>query len=528
MPYLTRPSGSEPAILIFIVAYRAEKHIESVFDRIPKEVLRDPRVRILCIDDASSDATSERASDWAVRNNADNIVVLKNPVNQGYGGNQKLGYRLAVDLGFDFAILLHGDGQYAPELLGEFIDTWKKTQADVVLGSRMQSWKTARAGGMPLYKALGNRTLTWFQNRMTGLGLTEYHTGYRGYSRKFLARVPFEANTNVFHFDTEILLQALHVNARFVEFPIPTHYGDEVCHVNGMKYAWDVFKATIAYRLHRLGMMCSLKYRDLDPTPKPHMGPRYLSQTKALEWLKEKKPAKLLDLGCGAAEVAQECARAGSETTGIDQRVPLPGSLDHFHQADLEAVPLPVDPFNYDAILLLDVIEELKDPEGFLVHLRNRSEVTTVHGWKPPMVLVSTPNIGHWAMRLNLLMGRFTYSERGILALTHKRLFTKRTFKRCLRDSGYQIEKLIPVGIPYHAVFGNNFGWFLERISDSFAWLWPSVYAFSFVAVCRPLPGVKQVLGQAIVHHTAAKPENELLPGPKAVREWVGKQAGTM
>ena len=141
--------------------------------------------------------------------------------------------------------------------------------------------------------------------------------------------------------------------------------------------------------------------------------------------------------------------------------LPLPGSVDHFHQADLEAVPLPVDPFNYDAILLLDVIEELKDPEGFLVHLRNRSEVTTVHGWKPPMVLVSTPNIGHWAMRLNLLMGRFTYSERGILALAHKRLFTKRTFKRCLRDSGYQIEKLIPVGIPYHAVFGNNFGWFL-------------------------------------------------------------------
>ena len=182
---------------------------------------------------------------------------------------------------------------------------------------------------------------------MTGLGLTEYHTGYRGYSRKFLARVPFEANTNVFHFDTEILLQALHVNAKFVEFPIPTHYGDEVCHVNGMKYAWDVFKATIAYRLHRLGVMCSLKYRDLDPTPKPHTGPRYLSQTKALQWLwkegakfngntpspptplplsttgegSQTAPRKLLDLGCGAAEVAQECARHGSETTGIDQRV---------------------------------------------------------------------------------------------------------------------------------------------------------------------------------------------------------------
>lgn len=525
MDYLTRPSGPEPAFLILIVAYRAERHIESVLDRIPKDVMRSPRVRILLIDDAGGDSTCEKASDWAVRNQADNVVVLRNPVNQGYGGNQKLGYRLAVDLGFDFTILLHGDGQYAPELLGEFINTWKTTQADVVLGSRMQSWKSARAGGMPLYKALGNRTLTTFQNFMTGLTLSEYHTGYRGYSHQFLSRVPFEANTNVFHFDTEILLQALHVKARFVEFPIPTHYGDEVCHVNGMKYAWDVFKATLAYKMHCLGMMCSLKYRDLDPTPKPHQGPRYLSQTKALRYLAphDGKPAPqtVLDLGCGAAEVSKECAKHGTQTTGIDRRIPVDGSVDRFYQSDLEAEPLPVDPFKYDAILLLDVLEELNDPEGFLNTLRNRSEVKTSADWKAPLVLVSTPNIGHWAMRLNLLLGRFTYSERGILALDHKRLFTKRTFKRCLRDSGYKIEKLIPVGIPYHAVYGNNLGWFLERISDSFAWILPSLCSFSFVAVCRPLPGVKQVLGQAIVHHSGAKPTSELLPGTEPVGDWV-------
>ncbi|HMP17588.1 MAG TPA: bifunctional glycosyltransferase/class I SAM-dependent methyltransferase [Gemmatales bacterium] len=524
MQYLTRPPGPEPAFMIFIVAYRAERHIETVLDRIPHDVLRNPRVRILLIDDAGGDATCEKASDWAVRHQADNIVVLRNPVNQGYGGNQKLGYRLAVDLGFDFTILLHGDGQYAPELLGEFINTWKTTQADVILGSRMQSWKSARAGGMPLYKALGNRILTTFQNFMTGLKLTEYHTGYRGYSHRFLSRVPFEANTNVFHFDTEILLQALHVNAKFVEFPIPTHYGDEICHVNGMQYAWDVVKATLGYKLHNLGMMCSLKYRDLDPTPKAHQGPRYLSQTKALRWLwpaGKPAPQTLLDLGCGAAEVAKACASQGTRTTGIDLHLPVPGSVDEFHQQDLEAEPLPVDPFQYDAILLLDVLEELNDPEGFLVSLRNRSEVKTGSGWKAPLVLVSTPNIGHWAMRLNLLLGRFTYSERGILALNHKRLFTRRTFKRCLRDSGYKIEKLVAVGIPYHAVYGNSFGWFLERISDGFAWCFPSLCAFSFLAVCRPMPGVKQVLSQAIVHHSGAKPASELMPGQQPVEDWV-------
>jgi len=197
----------------------------------------------------------------------------------------------------------------------------------------------------------------------------------------------------------------------------------------------------------------------------------------------------------------------------------VPGSLDQFHQLDLEADPLPVDPFQYDAILLLDVLEELNDPEGFLNTVRNRSEVKTSHDWKSPMVVVSTPNIGHWAMRLNLLLGRFTYSERGILALDHKRLFTKRTFKRCLRDSGYRIEKLIAVGIPYHAVYGNNLGWFLERISDGFAWLLPSVFAFSFVAICRPLPGVKQVLGQAIVHRSAGNTEPTPLAPDASSRE---------
>jgi glycosyltransferase involved in cell wall biosynthesis len=521
-PFLTRPAGSEPAILIFIVAYHAEKHIESVFERIPQQVLRDPRVRILCIDDGSSDTTSEVASAWAVRHQADNIVVLRNPVNQGYGGNQKLGYRLAVDLGFDFVILLHGDGQYSPELLPQFIDTWRREQADVVLGSRMQSWKSARAGGMPLYKALGNRVLTWFQNRLTGLGLSEYHTGYRGYSRKFLARVPFEANTNVFHFDTEILLQALHVKAKFVEFPIPTHYGDEVCRVNGMKYAWDVVKATLSYRLHCLGVMCSLKYRDLDPTPRPLDGPRYLAQEKALAWLKKHPPRKVLDLGCGAAEVSRVLERDGAEVLGIDRVPPRPGTLQQFISSDLERVRLPVDPFTFDTILLLDVLEELQGPEEFLVNLRNRSEVPTSASWKPPALLISTPNVGHWAMRLNMLFGRFTYSERGILALGHKRLFTKQTFLRCLRDSGLKVERLIPVGVPYHAVFKNRLGKMLQVVSDTFAKIWPSFFSFSFLAICRPLPGVNQVLGQAIVHHTSA--ENTLIPGPKPVRDWLAKQ----
>ena len=231
-------------VLVFIVAYHAAKHLCAVLDRIPKTLLNNPQVEILVIDDGSTDEGVARGREWAEEHDAKNVTILRNPVNQGYGGNQKLGYRIGLEAGFDFIILLHGDGQYAPELLPQFIDTWKQTQADVVLGSRMMDLKSARQGGMPWYKMIGNRVLTRFQNAATGRHLSEYHTGYRAYSTAFLRSVPFEINTNDFHFDTEILLQAFHVGANIQEFGIPTHYGGEICRVNGLHYAKDVVFAT--------------------------------------------------------------------------------------------------------------------------------------------------------------------------------------------------------------------------------------------------------------------------------------------
>jgi len=263
------PPQGEPGsdrILVFVVAFEAERHIESVFDRIPGEIFADPAVHVLCIDDASQDSGAEVLMEW-VRQHAleDRITVLRNPVNQGYGGNQKLGYRMAVDRGYDLVILLHGDGQYAPELLPEIIATWRGGDADVILGSRMLEPGGARRGGMPLYKWVGNRVLTTFQNRLTGEGLSEYHTGYRAYTTRFLSSVPFEMNTNDFHFDTDILLQAAHVDARIVEIPIPTRYGDEECRVPGLRYFRDVVGSTLRFKLHQMGMLCSLKLRHLKP-----------------------------------------------------------------------------------------------------------------------------------------------------------------------------------------------------------------------------------------------------------------------
>src|SRR5438045_6368626 len=228
-------------LLIFIVAYNAQTTIAKVLSRIPRS-LRGDNVEVLIIDDASQDDTFANGLRYQQRDAAFKVTVLRTPENQGYGGNQKLGYRYAIDNGFDIVALVHGDGQYAPEKLPELLAPLVCDEADAVFGSRMIDKWAARAGGMPFYKWIGNQILTAFQNRMLRTALSEFHSGYRLYSTAALAQLPFEKNTNDFHFDTEIIVQLVMKKLRIQELPIPTYYGDGLRHGNGLKDALNVFK----------------------------------------------------------------------------------------------------------------------------------------------------------------------------------------------------------------------------------------------------------------------------------------------
>ena len=192
--------GGKPRLLILVVAYAAEKTIQSVLSRIPGGLIDEYHVEVLVIDDASADRTFERADE--VRNPdvlPFALHVLTNPVNQGYGGNQKLGYHFAVQKDFDFVALLHGDGQYAPERLPDLVQPLRDDEADAVFGSRMLTRGAALKGGMPLYKFVGNKILSWFENRMLRTSLSEFHSGYRVYSVEALKRIPWQLNTDQFH-----------------------------------------------------------------------------------------------------------------------------------------------------------------------------------------------------------------------------------------------------------------------------------------------------------------------------------------
>ena len=504
-------------VLIFVVAYEAETHLRGVLGRIPQSVLDDPLVDLLVIDDASTDRGATAAGAWFAAHGVTRAVVLRNPANLGYGGNQKLGYRFAVEGGYGLVVLLHGDGQYAPELLPRFIETWRDTGADVILGSRMSVPGHARRGGMPWHKRVGNRLLTRFQNKVTGRGLSEYHTGYRAYATAFLRRVPFEVNTNDFHFDTEILLQAFHAEARVVEFPIPTHYGDEVCRVNGVGYSLRVVAATLAWRLHRAGMLCSLKYRSAGHAryeDKTFLA--YSSHRIALDEVRRLAPARVLDLGCGPGFVAEHVAAGGAGVTGVDTHPPVRPGMERFLPFDLDAGPLPVDAWDFDAVLLLDVIEHLAEPERFLLDLRNGGDRRRGDGaaQTPPALILSTPNVAFAAVRLNLLLGRFTYADRGILDITHKRLFTRKSLLRSLEDCGYAVERVRASGAPFAAVLGDKgVGRVLNAAAGWMARLWPTMFAFQWVIVCRPRPGVAQLLASAERLHVGAERHRRLLDG---------------
>ena len=251
---------TENRVAIFIVCYVAEHHIERVLSRIPDWVAK-VLVEVFVVDDSSQDETVQRAvnSAWAASNGP--LRVFQTPYNQGYGGNQRLGYLYAIARGFDIVVLLHGDGQYAPESLPDILAEYSRPSgADAVYGSRFLTRWGALKGGMPLYRFVGNRVLTGLQNRIIGTHLSEMHCGYRSYRTAALKKVPFYANSLGFDFDADIIIQFAAAGLTIREVPVPTYYGDEICRVNGVKYAWACIRAACQYRLMQLEIFYDPKF----------------------------------------------------------------------------------------------------------------------------------------------------------------------------------------------------------------------------------------------------------------------------
>jgi glycosyltransferase involved in cell wall biosynthesis len=501
----------KPRVLVFVVAYEAEATLHPVLARIPDAVFDRCETEVLIIDDSSRDQTFEAGlrSAWA---SPHTITVLHNAVNQGYGGNQKLGYQYAIRNDFDFVVLLHGDGQYAPECIPDMLAPLIGGEADAVFGSRMLTKFGALKGGMPLYKFVGNRILSGIQNALLRTRLSEFHSGYRAYRVAALRQLPFQYNSNAFHFDTEIIIQLVTAGLRIAEIPIPTYYGNEICRVDGLRYATDVLVTTIASRFHRMNFLYDRKFdaaREGNTHYALKLGYRS-SHTLALDAVPA--GARVLDIGCGPGQFAELLHAKGATVDGADQFAP--SSPDAFHRFFLwrEGQELEADLHDYDVVLMLDIIEHLNNPEAFLDELRRNARTTN----RRPEFVVTTGNVVFAIVRLQALLGNFNYGKRGILDLTHTRLYTFKTIRRLFEDCGFIVEEMRGIPAPFPEALGH--GWLarvLVRMNSALIRLSKGPFSYQIFLRAAPTPTVDALLDDSIsVSATrAAEARERLLAG---------------
>lgn len=232
-------------VIVVLPAYKAEKTLEKTVQAVPSGVVDE----FILVDDSSPDATAEVARRLG-------LTTIVHAKNLGYGGNQKTCYKAALDRGADIVIMLHPDYQYDPRLVPVMANMVASDIYDVIMASRILG-RGALAGGMPLYKYVANRILTAIENLLLGLKLSEYHTGYRAYSKEALKAVDWTRNSDDFVFDNQIVAQFQAAGLRFGEISCPTKYFDEASSINfrrSVKYGFGVLGTSVIYRLHAWGL----------------------------------------------------------------------------------------------------------------------------------------------------------------------------------------------------------------------------------------------------------------------------------
>lgn len=241
-------------IVVVLPAYNAELTLEQTYNEIPFDLVDE----VVLVDDASSDKTVEVGRKIGIKH------IIKHEKNKGYGGNQKTCYNKALALGADIVIMLHPDYQYTPKLIPSMANLIAADLYQVVLGSRILG-KGALKGGMPIYKYISNRFLTFFQNTLINQKLSEYHTGYRAFSREVLERINYNENSDNFVFDNQMLSQIVYAGYDIAEVTCPTKYFEEASSINlknSAVYGLGVLKVSLTHFFQRSGLINSKLYRE--------------------------------------------------------------------------------------------------------------------------------------------------------------------------------------------------------------------------------------------------------------------------
>jgi glycosyltransferase involved in cell wall biosynthesis len=473
---------------ILVVAFDAASTLAKVLDRIPVDFR--PRISdVLVSDDNPGESTYLAGLGYQSLDPGFPLTVMRHPRRLGYGGNQKAGYRWAMERGLDIVVLLHADGQYAPEELPAMVGPLERGECDAVFGSRMMEPGAARAGGMPLHRVIGNRALTAFDNAMAGLALTDWHSGYRAYRVAALRDIPFESNSDGFDFDSQIIIQLHESGKRIVEIPIPTFYGGEMSHMNALAYAGDTARRIARYRFHKMGFG-----RGDTAFASPGHELKHGDDTsdgRILTWMRSRERARVLHVGCFDGSLSERIEKLGHEVTGVEgeELVPVRERVHRFVLADLdEGIPAEAGG-GYDIVLLADALARARRPELVLDGARRALAPGGT-------VVACVANFGHWYPRSRVVLGAFDYDRRGILDRRSVRFYTRASFEHLIASHGFETHRREVLGLPVEVVrrggrraewTAGRVGTFFQRVGTLGVTLRPTLFAYQFLYELAPV-----------------------------------------
>ncbi len=407
------------------------------------------------------------------------VTVLADPVHRGYGGCRKTAYRYAIDQDFDLVALLPGDGRCPPQCLVTLLAAASEGRAEAVFGSCPRT-------GM----------VTRIVNRLLRTSLSDFDPACRVFSVSALGRIPFELNSDGLAFDTEITIQLVLAGAAILEVPVPT---GPAARRWANRFAFDrsAIQAATRARLQELGIFYHRKFDCVPAASDRYRQPKLSFESPHTAALDSVAPGSAaLDLGCAGGYVSAALrSRKGCRVTGVDVHPPAQaGNVDEFISHDLNAGLPPLDFSRFDFILLLDVIEHLATPERFIDELRHAvSRASHVR------ILASTGNIGFFIVRFMLLLGQFNYGKRGILDLTHTRLFTFASFRRLFEQGGFRVVEQRAIPGPFPLALGDNrLARLLLRLNQAAIHLSKSLFAYQIYLVVEPMPSLELLAARGL------------------------------
>ena len=482
-------------LLVFVNAYNVENNIVEILEKIPLTLVDEFDVEILIIDDNSKDNTFEKTDTFVKKNKCwPNIKLLSNVEQQGHGGNQKLAFQYAIKNEYDFVFVSSSQCYCKSDDIQNLTSYLVDRKADVVLGNWTLSVQGTNKSGVPVHKFLINKLLTYFQNVLLGRRFKSFDSCCRLFNVRALKGIPFYLNSNKDIFDTEIMIQLVLSGKKIKETLVDSSCKEQIYKGKGIKCNLQGLRSSVKVKLQSFNLVYDRKFDCL--ANKENYLPKfnYISpHLLAIESVK--KETFVLDIGCASGYVAKRlhkekaCRVFGLDMEGLSDK----GFLEGFIKCNLDEGLPERSPKDVDAILMLDVLEHLSEPEIFLEGLREHFKYNP-----DTRIFASTGNIAFFINRFLHLFGIFNYGKKGILDLTHKRLFTRKTFVALFEQNGFEVVDIKPVPVPWQLVVGANIvGKAMNTVNYWLCRVWPTMFAYQFFLTVKINPHLDMLIKNA-------------------------------